>query len=981
MQTEPPQGTVPFDDPLPDQSNASIAAEPEAEVEPAPSFAPGLRPLALIPHAGQEPPVDLTDDDASAAWIAATALWHPAILAKSEMLPRIQDVADAASPEPRDLTLIAAGSADRYPSGYRTHAADAGATIVDGLLDRAATIAAVIERAAVGEVAVSPEGTDLIPDFLALGAATWWLVDLTIGMGHSDTLDRDALTRETLTAARSWHEGDTPAAKNRLRAAFEVLTQAREKIYPVDAYLLDLCLLDPLSRPEELADALAARSPFTLLAPARAIENVAERDPDRIAALRTAVDEGWADIVGGAYTEVDEPLLPLTSVLWQFRKAGQVYREHLDGRNVETLARRRFGLYPQLPQFARRFGFRFALHLGFDTGRFPIRPEMKRLWEAPDGSTLETLNRPPIAADRPSEGVRLPWRIARSMKDDFTATLPVVHWAGRFAGWFGDLRKALSYSPVLMRQTTVNDFFHLTDRPFDAFKVSVDEYVTPYLDQAVRRGDPTPISGRVDQTRLRARLDAVEATKALAQALQQGVEGSPADLNTIETAIETGRRGEAIGPLDQAEADWSHALARGMVGTSSEGRPGYLIVNPVGVARRVSVLLPDAELDLRPEGPLRAAQFTDEGVWAVVDLAAFGYAWVPRKTPIDAPLAKLDALTVRDRTLQNESMSVSLDPTTGGIRGIHGMNEPTARLGQQLVIVGLNGPDGKPALSKMKESKFEPEYGGPALLQATTSGVLHHPGDDRPLVAYTQRHRLWSGRTTLEIEATFSILDSAWHDSMGKSDPWTHYLACRWAWPDPESTLKRSAFLASESTDVDRPETPDAIDITSRRRRTSLLFGGLAHHRRIRPRMLDTILIAGKEQARTFRLGVALDLENSWHAATDSLAPAFVVPTDAGPPKTGPAGWLLAVDNKSVAIVAVSYLDHSGDGRGWGLSVTLLETSGRATRCKLRTFRDPTWARQLDFNDEVIVDLTMDGDSVMIDLTPHELARVDVTLS
>ncbi len=975
METEPPLGTVPYDDPTPETS----AVEPE--VAPVQSFAPGLRPISLIPNAGQEPSTSLTDDEALAAWVAVTSLWHPAILARSEALPRVQNVDDVGTAETRDLALLAAGASDRLPSGYRTGAEDAGLTPVDGQRDRPATIAALLDRAGIADTENSAEQLELVPDFLALGAARWWLVDLTIGMSHADTIDYDALTREALIAARSWAEGDTPAAKNRLRAAFEVLTQARERLYPVDAYLLDICLLDPASRPEELADSLASRTAFTLLAPARAIENVAERDPDRIAALRTAIDEGWADIIGGAYGEVDEPLLPLPSVLWQFRKAGEVYREHLEGRNVETLARRRFGLYPQLPQFARRFGFRYALHLGFDAGKFPIRPEMKRLWESPDGSSLESLNRPPIAADRPSEGVRFPWRLARSMKDDFTAAIPVIHWAGRIAGWFGDLRTALRYSPVLMRQTTVNDFFHLTDRPFDAFKPTVDDYVTPYLEQAIKRGDLTPISARADHARLRARFDGVETMRALAKALQQEPEGAETDLSEIEASIEMGRRDEAIAPLDQAEERWSRALALGMVGASEEGRPGYLIVNPVGVARRVSVLLPEAEADLRPEGPLRAAQFTEEGIWAVVDIAAFGYAWVPRKTPIDAPLPKLDALSVRDRTLQNESMSVVIDSTSGGIRGINGPNEPTARLGQQLVIVGLTGPDGKPALSKMKESKFEAEYGGPALLQVTTSGSLHHPLDDRLLIAFTQRYRLWGGRTTLEIETTLSVLDTSWHESLAKSDPWSNYLACRWAWPDPESTLRRSAFLCAEPTDTDRPETPDGIDITSRRRKTSLLFGGLAHHRRIKPRMLDTILLAGREQSRVFRLGVALDLEHSWHAAVDNLAPAFVVPTDAGPPKTGPAGWLLTVDNKAVSIVSVSYLDRSGDGRGWGLSITLLETSGRATRCKVRTFRDPTWARQVDFNDEVIVDLSMDGDSVAIDLTPNELARIDITLS
>jgi alpha-mannosidase len=325
-------------------------------------------------------------------------------------------------------------------------------------------------------------------------------------------------------------------------------------------------------------------------------------------------------------------------------------------------------------------------------------------------------------------------------------------------------------------------------------------------------------------------------------------------------------------------------------------------------------------------------------------------------------------------------MSVALDPTTGGIRGINGPEEPTARLGQQLVIAGLTGPDGKPATSQMKAVRFEADYGGPALVQATTTGTLNHPVDGRVLASFTQRQRLWTGRPALEIDVTLDDLDEAWLQSLAKADAWSSYLGIRWAWPDPESSLRRTSLLAPEHTDADRPETPDAIDISSRRRRTTLLFGGLAHHRRLGKRMLDTILIAGKESSRSFRVAVALDLEHPWQAAVDFHAPAFVVPTLAGPPKTGPAGWLVAVDNKAVAVVRVVFADRSGDGRGWGLDVTLLETSGRSTRCKVRTFRDPTWARQLDFHDETIVDLQTDGDSVLVDLTPHELARVDITL-
>ena len=187
----------------------------------------------------------------------------------------------------------------------------------------------------------------------------------------------------------------------------------------------------------------------------------------------------------------------------------QVYRLHLDDRNVETYARRRFGLHTRVPQIAKRFGFRYALHMGFDAGKFPIPAETKRLWESPDGSSLESLMRPPIAADRPAQGWLLPWRIAATMRNDHVGAIPLVHWPEPVAPWYVDLRRAGSYSPVLGRWTTLNDFFHLTDRPYESLRPEPDLYQTPYLAQAVAKRERAPIGRLARHHKLRRDYDAI----------------------------------------------------------------------------------------------------------------------------------------------------------------------------------------------------------------------------------------------------------------------------------------------------------------------------------------------------------------------------------------------------------------------------------------------------------------------------------------
>src|SRR5262249_55512945 len=156
-----------------------------------------------------------------------------------------------------------------------------------------------------------------------------------------------------------------------------------------DAYLIDVCLLDVSTPSGSLSEALRHRNPLTLLASARTIEALAQRDADRIAEVRSAIADGWLDVVGGPYEESAESLAPIESVLWQFRKGAESYGRWLDDRNVETLAGRAFALYPQRPQIAKRFGFRFAWHVSFEGGRFPVAAESKRLWSAPEHTQIE----------------------------------------------------------------------------------------------------------------------------------------------------------------------------------------------------------------------------------------------------------------------------------------------------------------------------------------------------------------------------------------------------------------------------------------------------------------------------------------------------------------------------------------------------------------------------------------------------------------
>ena len=79
---------------------------------------------------------------------------------------------------------------------------------------------------------------------------------------------------------------------------------------------------------------------------------------------------------------------------------------------------------------------------------------------------------------------------------------------------------------MLGRWTTLNDFFHLTDRPYETIRPEPDNYQSPYLAQAVARREPEPIGRLARHHRLRARFEAARATRALARAIASSAAGS-----------------------------------------------------------------------------------------------------------------------------------------------------------------------------------------------------------------------------------------------------------------------------------------------------------------------------------------------------------------------------------------------------------------------------------------------------------------------
>ena len=61
-----------------------------------------------------------------------------------------------------------------------------------------------------------------------------------------------------------------------------------------------------------------------------------------------------------------------------------------------------------------------------------------------------------------------------------------------------------------------------------------------------------------------------------------------------------------------------------------------------------------------------------------------------------------------------------------------------------------------------------------------------------------------------------------------------------------------------------------------------------------------------------------------------------------------------------------------------GFAVRLLETEGRSSRIRFRTFRQPLMARKRDLVGKTLEILVLEGDSVLLEMRANEIAVIEL---
>ncbi|MBI1314462.1 hypothetical protein GC176_24480 [bacterium] len=978
--------------------------------------------VILIPsHSLEDFPTELGDAPAAGLLNSFACSCHPALLAMTGNFPRWHRVDEPPEQYENCLYFVPEASSSQIPHHWKQRAREAGAVIVDGTPDRQKML-----REALGpmladgdDVTPLPDTVDiaaeldidpeLAADFLALGTC-WILLELlTRHMHHFTSYDEVFFEKTAVAAAQSLLDGNTDQCTERLQSCFDLMIEARERFYPVDCYLLDLCLLTPDLADEKLASMLNDLSPVNLLLKGADADAIAAASPELAEKIAAAWQAETLDIAGADYTELPVPLVPLASTLRDLEK-GRATLKRLFGKEPTTWARRRYGLSTMQPQLVDKSGFHSALHFLLDDGIYPDREESRMKWEGCDSSLIDAYSRIPLAAESGTTWLRFPQRLAETMESDQVAALILARWPEVTSPFYHDLKRIQKYAPVLGRFVTFSEFFtHTDDHGGYGYGYAGGDsrsYLSPFLIQAVARRESDPIRRFVQHSQRVAGFESAEWQSQIASVLMgQPVDRAPADelLDVLEEAgpdaFEDGteKANEVLARADQALAEFAAASERKLRRIIMHGagdQPGWLCVNPLSFPRRVVVELPEGAAPPDIAGPVKAVQFDSRRRQALVEIPAAGFAWFAANGSGQST-QKSDIVLAQDTRLRNEFFEVEISEATGGLQRLKLHGRSPNRLSQQLAFrfpreqvirreVDGEVEDIKTWYSTMRCQSVEVTSSGPSIGEIVTAGEILDPNSETSICSFRQTFRVWRGLPHLELEIELEPT------RLPDGDPWGTFYASRFAWNDSAAAISRSILGAAQPVQMERIETSDFIEIaSSNEERTTILPLGLPFHRKTGPRMIDSILICEGESTRRFRFVIAVDQHYPTQAARDVLSPVTAVPTETGPPRTGETGWFYSLDTRCIQASHLagllrepSLLDTAEDAEippdTNGFALRLQETEGRYQHVNVELFRTPSSARVRDFRGQTLSDAIPDGDGIRLDLSPFSIVDLEV---
>lgn len=965
----------------------------------------------LIPgYSIEDLPSDLNEPHAASLLNAFAVAWHPWLLHRSARIPEFRQAESTELPTGQQLVLVPTCSEDWLGHDWKEKLSDTLSVVFHGCSERVEWTTAINNEFGVEREAI-PES--LLADFFALGTTHLQVLLLSRRMHHFVDPDGYLLESEAFAAAEAAVAGDEAKARDHLRRCFECLLDCREQFYPVESFLVDMCLPSDQTSAADQQKLIAQSPSLSLVCSGKELKKFCDHEPDFAATLKSAVESDRLSLMTGHQNELRISLGGLGAAYSDIHAAQHWLKQHVTDGSLHW-ARRRFGMTSSLPALLSLFKFAGALHVVLDDGLYPDREFGQLTWQAPDGSTIDSVSRIPLAIDGASSFLRFADRFTESMQEDTAAVMLLARLPVVQSPWLTDLQIAADYAPVLGRFVTMTDLLDQTGNQASATKFDEGEYLSPYLIQSSVLKTEAPITSPAELHRQRAQLETAAFVQALSGILKPKKaavlctetledelgeeEARRIDLTSSEPdtpAQQTERLSRIRDTIGRQQTEAARQLA-GMIPTTASTARGTLLINPLPWKRRCSVPWPQDHHPPAKNSCVTAFWQQNQNQLMDVELPAGGFAWIHEtkeaKQAIALSRAKGKPLA-EDLIMRNEYFEVTLSDTTGGISAVNFHNQRSNRVSQQVAFRYDN-----PKTVTIDDDEMTLAYAAVRLVssQVLTAGPFRGAIETTCEIVDVESQQLMAGfRQTvtvkrssprLHIQIVFDDLPT-----LPRGNPWMTYYACRFAWDNSGASITRSMLGQASGFRMERFEAPDYVEVADSDQRLLIVPHGRPYHRRSGPRMLDSLLLVEGESERQFDFTLDFDQPYPMRTATEVLQPPLPLKTDSGIPAGPGSAWILGLSAKNVTVARTRWETASDDSAAPDettetaasasprLVVLLQETEGKSIACLIRTARPPVSAKLRHPDGTSIQELPMSDKGVSVAFRRFQINEVELT--
>lgn len=827
----------------------------------------------------------------------------------------------------------------------------------------------------------------MLDDFYAFGYAILQIQCMARKLRYSFNLDWMAVGEQILSAARASVKQDMVETDRWLAAAFDSLSQERDRYCSQQGHLLELLLVAPTTLGESLQRSLVHDRPLTIYATTQVLRQWQQKNSDAWLKLTERLEDKTACLAGGLREELSHVWFPEDALIRELSHA----RQDCDALGISpprVWMRFATAMGTSLSTIARQFGFDGAIIAPLGGGGLPKKEHAKIRWQGVgDRGGLDCILGHVLDMADGETFLHLGSEMAQQLDYHQVPTLVLAHWPGVTSPAFVDLVRAAARTPALGKWIDANAYFSTTSQPYwsDSF-TSLDFHHPLPKQPSEIHALHIKISEGLRQAYQLEQLESVARlwswTPRLASATTQEISH---DLNFFWNQCEQLRDDIYSGCKEPSQINSDlESLATGIVNELRARVPcdaEDVFFNPTSHPRRVFAADYPRQIDPNSCTRIQACDSDRRFSQCIVEVPPFGFAKLSSQPPIEhgemsnsasaspsvAPKQSLlgrifgsrTAVAHEDGSMANEFMEVQIDPAKGHLRSLYVVNKRGNRLSGQLSWVA-------------EPIQLRSQFQDTSFLGVTDARVqILHTSKVRGTIQVTGklgsgsceiRYTLWQGAQWLEIEVLGVSVEAQ-----------SGFPVWRMVWPSEAATIAAWSQGAKMKLPSPLQCGVELIEIDDAEHRIHFATCGLSMHRRVGHSGLASVLPIDRTGSFHSRFAVGIDWTTPWATAIDRMGPdLFSVSTSKSLPKSShshdPGAWLARcnmsnlhfrwidpkpplglnastnVEPGTPEITAPIEDSVSADGCLW-----MVETSGKSGTARLGCIRPIERAWRVDF--------------------------------